>query len=180
MTAVLISLALIFAELSLLGFGGGNTIIPEMHRQVVDIHQWMGASEFGAMYALAQAAPGPNMMVVTLVGWRVAGWPGMIVTSLAAFGPSSLLTGLVMQVWDRFRDHPWRRVVQQGLFPITVGLVASSAALIAVAADGPWPFNWPLVAITAAGALLAFTTRIHPLWVLAAGAALGAAGFGLG
>ena len=180
MTAVLISLALIFAELSLLGFGGGNTIIPEMHRQVVDIHHWMTGPEFGAMYALAQAAPGPNMMVVTLVGWRVAGWPGMIVTSLATFGPSSLLTGLVMQVWDRFRDHPWRRIVQQGLVPITVGLVASSAALITIAADGSGPSVWPLIAITAAGALVMLTTRVHPLWVLAAGAALGAAGFGLG
>jgi chromate transporter len=175
MSAVLVSLALIFAELSLLGFGGGNTTIPEMHRQVVDIHHWMSAPQFGAMYALAQAAPGPNMMVVTLVGWHVAGWPGVLVTSLATFGPSSLLTGLVMQVWNRFKNHPWRRIVQQGLVPITVGLVASSAALIAIASDG----TWSLAAITAAGALVMLTTRIHPLWVLTGGALLGATGFGL-
>ncbi|MFX8957521.1 chromate transporter, partial [Acinetobacter baumannii] len=80
------TLALIFAELSLLALGGGNTILPEMQRQVVDIHHWMTAQEFGALFALAQAAPGPNMMVVPLVGWHVAGFSGVLVTSLAKFG----------------------------------------------------------------------------------------------
>ena len=175
MSAVLASLAAIFAELSLLAFGGGNTILPEMQRQVVDVHHWMSARDFSAMFALAQAAPGPNMMVVTLVGWHVAGCPGVIVTSLVTFGPSSALTALVMRVWQRFKDHPWRRIVQTSLVPITVGLVASSAALITKAADG----GWSLVAITAAGAIAMLTARIHPLWVLAAGALLGASGLGL-
>jgi chromate transporter len=175
MTAVLISLAAIFAELSLLAFGGGNTILPEMQRQVVDIHHWMSARDFSAMYALAQAAPGPNMMVVTLVGWRVAGWPGVIVTSLAKFGPSSILTGIVLKLWQRFKDRPWRRIVQQGLVPMTVGLVAASAALITQASD----HEWSLAVITAACALVAVTTKIHPLWLLAAGALAGFSGIGL-
>jgi len=175
MSAVLVSLAAIFAELSLLAFGGGNTILPEMQRQVVDIHHWMTARDFTAMYALAQAAPGPNMMVVTLVGWHVAGWPGVIVTSLAAFGPSSALTALVMRAWQRFKNHPWRRIIQVSLVPITVGLVSASAALITLTADS----SWSLAAITVASAVVMLTTRTHPLWVLAAGALVGVSGFGL-
>ena len=175
MTAVLLALAAIFAELSLLAFGGGNTILPEMQRQVVDVHHWMSARDFSAMYALAQAAPGPNMMVVTLIGWRVAGWSGVLVASLAKFGPSSILTGVVLQVWKRFKDHPWRRIVQEGLVPMTVGLVAASAALISHASD----HEWSLAVITALVALTAFTTKIHPLWLLAAGALAGLSGIGL-
>ena len=83
--SVLVALALVFGQLSLLAIGGINTVLPEMQRQVVDIHHWMSARDFSAMYALAQAAPGPNMMVVTLIGWRVAGWPGVIVTTVAKF-----------------------------------------------------------------------------------------------
>jgi chromate transporter len=174
-TATLLALAAIFAELSLLAFGGGNTILPEMQRQVVEIHHWMSARDFSAMYALAQAAPGPNMMVVTLIGWRVAGWSGVLVSSLAKFGPSSILTGVVLHFWTRFKDRPWRRIVQQGLVPMTVGLVAASAALIAQSSD----HEWSLVAITALVAVAAVTTKIHPLWLLAAGALAGLSGIGL-
>lgn len=173
--SVLLALALIFAQLSLLAFGGGNTILPEMQRQVVDVHHWMSARDFSAMFALAQAAPGPNMMVVTLIGWHVAGWPGVLVASLAKFGPCSLLTGLVLQVWDRFKDRPWRRVVQAGLVPVTVGLVAASAWLITAASDQ----EWILAAITAASAGAMLATRLHPLWVLGAGALIGLTGIGL-
>jgi chromate transporter len=175
MTAVLLSLAALFAELSLLAFGGGNTILPEMQRQAVEVHHWMSARDFSAMYALAQAAPGPNMMVVTLIGWRVAGWAGVLVSSLAKFGPSSIVTGLAMQVWRRFKDAPWRRAVQAGLVPVTVGLVAASALLITQASDHEWIF----VAVTAICAAMTLTKRVHPLWALALGALVGWSGFGI-
>jgi chromate transporter len=130
MTGTVVALSLIFAQLSVVAFGGGNTVLPEMQRQVVDIHGWMSARDFAALYALAQAAPGPNMMVVPLVGWQVAGLPGLAVASAAKFGPSSMITGLALHAWERFRDRPWRGHVQAGLVPVTVGLVAASAALI--------------------------------------------------
>jgi chromate transporter len=174
MTATLISLALIFSQLSLLAFGGGNTILPEMQRQVVDVHHWMSAREFSALFALAQAAPGPNMMIVTLVGWHVAGWAGMLVASIAKFGPSSLVTMAVLHAWTRFKDRPWRRVAQRALVPVTAGLVAASAMLIAKASDPSW-FAW---AITGVCAVLAFRTKIHPLWLLGAGSLVGLTGFG--
>jgi chromate transporter len=174
MNHVLVSLAAIFSQLSLLAFGGGNSILPEMQRQVVDVHQWMSKADFSALFALAQAAPGPNMMVVTLIGWHVAGWPGVIVTSIAKFGPSSLVTIAAMHAWERFKDRPWRRYIQTGLVPMTAGLVASSAALIAEASDT----TWMLGAITAAIAVLSYRTKIHPLWLLAAGSLVGLTGFG--
>jgi len=175
MTATLIALALIFTQLSLLAFGGGNTILPEMQRQVVDVHHWMPAREFSALFALAQAAPGPNMMIVTLIGWHVAGWAGMLVASIAKFGPSSLVTIAVMHAWDRFKDRPWRRIAQKGFVPVTAGLIAASALLIAKASD-PNGFAW---AITGVCAVLSFRTRIHPLWLLGAGSVAGLVGFGL-
>jgi chromate transporter len=170
----LVSLAAIFSQLSLLAFGGGNTILPEMQRQVVEVHQWMSKADFSALFALAQAAPGPNMMVVTLVGWHVAGWPGVIVTSIAKFGPSSIVTVAAMHAWERFKDRPWRRFIQSGLVPMTAGLVAASAALIAEASDR----TWSLGAITAVVAVLAYRTKVHPLWLLAAGSLVGLTGFG--
>ncbi|HKR46323.1 MULTISPECIES: chromate transporter [Paraburkholderia] len=174
MSATLVALAAIFGQLSLLAFGGGNTILPEMQRQVVEVHHWMPASEFSALFALAQAAPGPNMMVVTLVGWHVAGWAGMLVTSIAKFGPSSLVTIAALHAWDRFKDRPWRRIAQKGLVPVTAGLVAASAVLIARASDPSW-IAW---AITGVCAVLAFRTKIHPLWLLGAGSLIGLTGFG--
>jgi chromate transporter len=145
-----------------------------MQRQVVDVHQWMTKADFSALFALAQAAPGPNMMVVTLIGWHVAGWPGVLVTSLAKFGPSSCVTIFAMHLWERFKAHPWRRWIQVGLVPVTAGLVAASALLIAEASDG----TAVLVAITVAVAVMSYRTRIHPLWLLAAGALIGLSGIG--
>jgi chromate transporter len=175
MSQVLIQLVILFTELSLLAFGGGNTILPEMQRQVVDVHQWMTAESFTSLFALAQAAPGPNLMIVPLVGWHIAGLPGMLVSSFAKFGPSSLVTILVLRLWDRFKDKPWRAVAQQGIFPVTVGLVAASAALITAASVD----SWLLALIAAAVAVLGWRTRLHPLWLLLGGGVIGLAGMAL-
>ena len=144
------------------------TILPEMQRQVVEVHQWMSAQEFSALFAMAQAAPGPNMMIVPLVGWHVAGWAGLLVSSVAKFGPSSIVTLLVGRL-AALLDRPWRRIVQAGLVPLTVGLVAASGILIAEA-SAP---SWRLAAIVALATGLSMSKRLHPLWVLAGGALLG-------
>ncbi|HEU5095522.1 MAG TPA: chromate transporter [Reyranella sp.] len=174
MNATLTALAVMFSQLSLIAFGGGNTILPEMHRQVTEVHHWLTDADFAALFALAQAAPGPNMMVAPLIGWHVAGLAGMLVSTVAIFGPSSILTAIALRLWRRFKDNPWRRAVQAGLVPVSVGLVAASALLIVRAADR----TWILVAISAGVALVATRTRLHPLWLLAAGAVIGWSGFG--
>ena len=174
MNGLLPALAIVFLQLSLLSFGGGNSVLPEMQRQFVDVHHWLSAQDFTAMYALAQAAPGPNMMIAPLLGWRVGGLAGAGVVSLCIFGPASILAAVVLRLWNRFQHAAWRPKVQAGLAPVTVGLVGTSAALIIRGAD----HTWLLAAVTAACALLLMRTRVHPLALLAAGAAIGLTGFG--
>jgi len=168
MTTVL-TLALIFAELSLLSFGGGNTILPEMQRQIVDVHHWMTAPEFSAAFALAQAAPGPNLMIVSLLGWRIAGLPGVITTTIATYAPAFIVTVIAYNLWNRFKDRPWRRIVQAGLVPVTAGLVCSGATVITAGADT----TILLAAITLIATAVILTTRVHPLFVLGFGAIAG-------
>ena len=154
---------------SVLAFGGGNAILPEMQHQVVTVHQWMTAEQFSSLFAMAQAAPGPNMMIVPLVGWHVAGLAGLLVTSLAKFGPSSIITVYVLKFWQRFKDHPLRARFEKALKPITVGLVLVSAWLIADASAQ----NALLILIVILTAILGMFKKVHPLWVMALGAGLG-------
>jgi chromate transporter len=168
----LAQLAAVYAQLSLLAFGGANAVIPEMQRQVVDVHHWMGAHEFAALYALAQAAPGPNMMVVSLVGWQVAGFWGALVTTGAVALPSSVLTLLVSGVWIRFKDANWRKALQAGLQPVTAGLIMASAALLIASTT----VDWTAAAVTVVTAGLFLFTKLHPMLILGAAAAAGAIG----
>lgn len=168
----LLALAVIFGQLSLLAFGGANAVVSEMQRQVVAVQQWMSESDFIALFALAQTAPGPNLMIATLIGWRVAALPGAIVAQIALILPSSLLTALTYTIWSRFRGARWRQVAQSGLIALTAGLIAAGAALIARTAAT----DVPLAAIALVVAALHFWTRLHPLWLLAIGAACGLVG----
>jgi chromate transporter len=168
----LLSLSLLFLQMSLLAFGGANAILPELQRQVVDVNHMMTPHTFAALFALAQAAPGPNMMVISLIGWNVAGLSGAILTMVCAVAPSSLLTFMVARAWYRFRDAPWRRAIQRGLLPVTAGLLLSSAALLIKATT----LDWSLGLLTAAVTVLLLTTRVNPMLVLGGAAALGAAG----
>ncbi|MEB6667672.1 chromate transporter [Acinetobacter vivianii] len=168
---ILLTLTIVFTQLSLLAFGGGNAILPEMQHQVVTVHQWLTAEQFSSLFAMAQAAPGPNMMIVPLVGWHVAGPAGLLVTSLAKFGPSSIITIYALKFWERFKANPLRARFEKALKPITVGLVLVSAWLIADASAQ----NLLLVMIVIVTAILGMFKKIHPLWVMAAGAGLGIA-----
>lgn len=169
----LASLAAAFMQLSLLAFGGANSVLPEMQRQVTEVRPWLTAHEFAALFALAQAAPGPNMLVVTLIGWRVGALPGALVATIGVALPSSALTYVAAGLWHRFRDARWRRLVQAGLMPVTAGLIMASAALLITTTSA----EWDTAAITVASAALFLFTRLHPLLVLAGAAALGATGF---
>jgi chromate transporter len=172
MSRTLAALAIVFGQVSLLSFGGTNSVLPEMQRQTVGVYHWLTPHEFAALFALAQAAPGPNMMVVSLIGWRVAGLAGALVSTIAVATPSSALTLLVSGVWDRFRERPWRRALQAGLMPVTAGLITASAALLIRATT----LDVGLAVVTAVTTPIFLLTRVHPLLILAAAAALGAAG----
>jgi chromate transporter len=172
MNTPLVRLLIIYSQLSLLAFGGANTIVPDMQRQVVEQYQMMDAHTFASLFALAQAAPGPNMMVVSLIGWNVAGLSGAVLSMICVAGPSSVLTFLVAKVWERFRDAPWRKAIQKGLMPVTAGLLISSAALLIRSTT----LDWRLGVLSAAITALLMTTKVHPLLVLGGAALLGALG----
>ena len=167
---ILIALAIVFTQLSLLAFGGGPAILPEMQHQVVEVHHWLSAAEFSTMFAMAQAAPGPNMMIVPLVGWHVAGPAGLLVTSFAKFGPSSVITVFALKFWNQFKDHPLRERFEKALKPITVGLVLVSAWIIADASAQ----NSLLITILAIATVMSLFKKVHPLWVMLFGAVAGA------
>ena len=159
--------------LSFVSIGGINAAVPELHRQVVDIHRWLSEQQFTDFFAIANAAPGPNLLIVTLIGYQLGGLAGALAATAALCTPTCLLTYCVAHVWERFKNAPLRIAIQAGLLPVTVGLVAATAYLIARVADQ----SAVAVAISAATAALAYFTRIHPLWAFAAAAALGFAGF---
>ncbi|MBV8665968.1 MAG: chromate transporter [Burkholderiaceae bacterium] len=159
-----------FLGLSMVAIGGANALIPEMHHQLVELRGWLSSSDFVSLVALSQAAPGPNVLIVSLLGWKVAGIPGALVATAAMCIPSSLATFFFIRFWQRFQQSRWRAVVQEGLVPVTIGLIAASGYVLTREAD----HGAPAYAVTILTAVAMVRTRIHPLWMLAGAAALGA------
>ena len=168
----LFTLAAFFAVTSLFAVGGGNSVIPEMHRYAVDVQHWLTDRQFADSFALAQLTPGRNLIIVPLIGYHVAGIAGAVVATLAMCGPTSLLAFAVGHASERFTGAAWHGALSCGLIPVTIGLTAASATVIASIAD----FSWVAVAITLATACIALFMRLHPLWAFAAAALLGLAG----
>jgi chromate transporter len=161
-----------FALLSLFAIGGANSAVPEMHRLAVEVEGWMTDRQFADMFALAQITPGPNVIIVTLIGYHVAGLAGATVATLAMCGPTCVFAFYVGQVWERFRDARWRIVVQAGMAPVSIGLILASATVVAVAAAS----SWLAVMLTVVTAGVSYFTRLNPLWIFAVAAILGFAG----
>jgi len=171
-SGLLVTLAAFFAVTSLFAVGGGNSAIPEMHRYAVDVQHWLSDRQFADSFALAQLTPGPNLIIVTLIGYHVAGIAGAVVATLAMCGPTSLLALMVGRASQRFSGTAWHGALSRGLVPVTIGLTAASAAVIVSVTDR----SWVAAAITLATACIGFFMRIHPLWAFAAAALLGALG----
>jgi chromate transporter len=163
------TLALHFTLLSLLAVGGANSVIPEMHRQMVETTGWMTDRQFADLFAIAQIAPGPNILIVTLVGFQIAGVGGALAATAAMCIPSCLLVYATDLTWQHFRQARWRIVLQAAIVPVSVGLIAASALIVAQTADS----TWGAVAMTLATAAVAYFTRLHPLWMFALAAVLG-------
>jgi chromate transporter len=167
-----LSLLSIFALCSVIAVGGATSAVPEMHRQAVDVHHWITDRSFTELFAIAQTAPGPNVVFVTLLGHYIAGVPGALIAMFGMCAPSCTIAYCAARVVDRFRHAPWRIVLQAGLVPVTIGLIASSALIVARAAD----HDIPTLLITAASFALCYWTRVTPLVALALAAALGLIG----
>jgi chromate transporter len=168
----LLSLAGFFVVLSLFTIGGGNSAVPEMHRYAVEVQHWLSDRQFADTFALAQLTPGPNLIIVTLIGYHVAGILGALVTTLTMCGPTAVCAFFVGQAADRFKGATWHSAVTRGLVPVTLGLTASSAVVIVKTAD----YSWVALGITLGTALLAYFLPVHPLWAFAVAALLGLSG----
>jgi chromate transporter len=171
--ALLADLFVQFSLLACVAFGGVTALLPELHRLVVEQRQWMDETTFAQLFAIAQAAPGPNLLVVTLIGWKVAGLAGALVATLAICLPMSLVIYFLFRHWERFRHAPWRAAVQTGVAPLAVGLVFASGWFIGAATGG----SIGALVLTAGTIVLMLRTRWHPLWLIGAGAAAGALGW---
>lgn len=174
------SLFMHYATLSLLSVGGAISTAPDMHRFLVDEKGWLTDPQFSASIAIAQAAPGPNVLFTALMGWNVglnAGslWTGLLGMVLCLGGimlPSSLLVYFTTQWSHRNRDLRGVRAFKQGMAPIVVGLLVSTGWILAKGTSTSLR-DWPLWAVTLVSALLVWRTRLHLLWLLGAGAVLG-------
>lgn len=173
-----------FALLSLLAFGGGNTVLPEMHRQAVEVSGWLTHQQFADLFAIAQAAPGPNVLFIALLGWNVGlnagGLPlavlGMAVCMTGILVPSTTLTYLAARWGHANRELRAVRAFKQGMAPVVVALLMATGWILATGQGYDWR-NLPNWALTAIATVVVWRTRVHLLWLLGAGALLGAAGW---
>jgi len=181
-----------FLSLSLLAIGGAITTAPDMHRYLVQQQHWLTEGQFTASIAISQAAPGPNLLFIALLGWHVgvnaaggiqlgaATWPlGLMGAFLAMLGillPSTTLTFVAARWAHRNRERLLVRAFKIGMAPIVIGLLASTGWILS-AAQGSAADNWRLWLLTTIVTLLVWRTRLHMLWLLAAGGLLGALGW---
>ena len=168
---MLFQIGILVAGLSLLAFGGANAIVPELHRQVVDVMGAMTDSDFTNLFALAQTAPGPNVMILSLVGWQLAGGAGLAVATAATIVPTSFLALVAGRFLSRSGDTRALKAVRAGLVPLAIGLILASGFVLARAADR----DALTIAITLGTALALVLSRINPIWLMAAAASAGIA-----
>ncbi len=175
-----LNLFLHYLSLSLLAVGGAITTAPDMHRYLVEQQHWLSESQFNASIAIAQAAPGPNVLFVALMGWNVGlnagGWTMAVLGVLATMGgillPSTTLTYLAARWSHTNRELRAVRAFKQGMAPIVVALLLATGWILSSAHSDP-SGDVPLWVLTVACALLVWRTGIHLLWLLGAGALLG-------
>lgn len=158
--------------ISLIAVGGINGALPDLHRFIVDQNGWLTDKEFTAYFALAQAAPGPNFLFATVIGWHVAGLAGALLATFAVCGPTSVIAFVAAYFLRNAHEAPLYRMIRRSLVPVTLGLVAASGFFLTQASAT----SWVSYVITAAAVAVLLLTRINPLWVLAAGGLLGLTG----
>ena len=165
MTLVLLQLIGLFAGLSMLAFGGGAGVIPDMQRAAVDHYHWLTATAFLDMFAISRAAPGPGSLIVLLIGLKAAGIAGAAVSFAAMFAPSCIAVHIVARYWQRAARSTWRTVVERALAPVAIGLTfASGVALMRDTEHGWLPWG-----VTILSATLFSLTEINPILLLVLG-----------
>jgi chromate transporter len=175
-----LNLFLHYLSLSLLAVGGAITTAPDMHRYLVDQQHWMTEAQFNASITLAQAAPGPNVLFIALMGWQIGintgsmanALMGVAITMTGILLPSTTLTYFASRWGHNNRELRAVRAFKQGMAPVVVGLIIATGWLMSRAHGDP-ARDWPLWLLTAVTAVIVWRTRLHLLWLLAAGGVLG-------
>ena len=170
-----------FGSLSLLSIGGGNTVLPEMHLEAVTGHHWLTNSQFADIFSISQAAPGPSILIVALVGYAAGlgvagvfgGLVGGVLATVAMVVPAAGLMYLITLSWQKAQKSKLRYAVEKGFAPLTVGLVLASSLVMSKAAD----HDWRAYLITGVATLIFVRTKTNPLIVVGAAALLGYVGF---
>jgi chromate transporter len=172
-----LQLAALFGMLSLLSIGGGNAVLPEMHMQAVRGHHWMTDSQFADIFSISQTAPGPSILIVTLVGYgaglEVGGVPGAIIggmiATVAMIVPAASLMYVVTLFWHKAQKAKWRVAVEKGFAPLTVGLIMATSLVMSRAAD----HDWRAYLLTAICTAIFVFTKTNPLIIVAAAGVIG-------
>jgi chromate transporter len=168
MIGTLTQLFWLFALLSMVAFGGGAGVIPDIQRASVTTYHWLTAKEFLDLFAISRAGPGPGSMIAVLVGLKAAGLAGAVVSFVAMFGPSSVAVYGIAQYWNRAARKPWRAVVERGLAPVGIGMTFATGLSLAHGTE----HGLLSYAIIAATTLTFAFTSVHPVLLLVVGAAL--------
>jgi chromate transporter len=169
LSGTLVSLFAVFAPLSLLSFGGSNSVIADIAHQSVAVQHWTSEREFADLFALSRAAPGPGSMLTALIGWKLAGLTGAVVATASFYGPAALLLFVAAKLWGRWRGSAWHAAIERGMAPIAAGLFLSGGIAV-LRASPAGPIVW--VAAGAATAALLYWPKLHPVpLLLASGAA---------
>jgi len=162
----LLALILVFIPFSFLTIGGGAAVIPGMQHESVVVHQWVTAREFIDLFAISRAAPGPGMMLSTLIGWKVAGWPGAIAATAALFVPAALLFYVLVKLTSTHREKKWHKAFRVGLAPVSTGLIiAGLISLFRLSGGGVFA----ALVVGSSTAMLLLAPRLPILLVLAFG-----------
>lgn len=172
-----LQLAGLFGMLSLLSIGGGNVVLPEMHLRAVNDNHWVNNGQFADLFSISQSAPGPSILIVTLVGYgaglHLGGvqWAalGGLVATLAMIVPAMSLTYVVTQFWQKAEQSRWRIAVERGFPPMTVGLILATSLVMSRAAD----HDWRAYLVTAICTVIFVRTSLNPLYLVAAAGVLG-------
>jgi chromate transporter len=165
----LLHILLLFSSLSLLSIGGGNSVIPEMHLKSVHDYHWLTDAQFADVFAISQAAPGPSILIVTMIGYKAAGVVGAILATIAMIVPAGVLVYFVSSVWEHAKDSPIRKAIEKGFAPLTVGLILASAVIMGKAGA----HDWRLILLTLACTAVFVTTKINPIVVVATAGFIG-------
>ena len=168
MIDTLINLFKVFAPLSFLTVGGGQSIIPAIHRESVEVYKWINNPQFLDLFALSRLIPGPRSLLVTLIGWDAAGIVGALVASFAIFVPSAMLVYYLAKLWARYESTLLIKSIEEGLIPVAAGMILAATGTILKAAEGGvWAWG-----VAIASTLLLMYTRVSPFLLLGVGAVL--------